>query len=319
MVKFFKNLILFLFPLILFSYGIDIFISKNLKKSNTYTEGEFSTWNAIFDRKINSEILVYGNSRAWMHINSKTLSQKLNVNVYNLGISGHNFWLQNLRHSLIMELNKKPKIIIHSIDIFTLDKKTNLYLCDQFLPYMLWNSKIKAATKSYNGFKNFDYIIPLIRYYGKHEAISESLSMFFNLHPNPKKRINGFEGQDKKWNSDFEVVKKNTASFEANIDNPSVKLFETYLDYCKKKGIRIIFVYTPEFIEGQKFIKNRNQIINIFKNYSKKYNILFLDYSNDPISHNKKYFYNVLHMNKNGADVFSERLGDTLKINLKLD
>jgi hypothetical protein len=75
----------------------------------------------------------------------------------------------------------------------------------------------------------------------------------------------------------------------------------------------LIFVYTPEYIEGQKYVSNRAQIMGLYKKYSKQYQIPFYDFSNDSISYQKKYFYNVSHLNRLGSELFTAQLIDTLK------
>jgi hypothetical protein len=312
MKKFIQRISLFILPIILISFFVDNYISINLKKSNSYAESEYSTWNAIIDGKINSEILIYGSSRAWVHINPTMITNSLNVSTYNMGIDGHNFWLQYLRHSLLLENNNtKPKIIILSLDIFTLQKVKDLYNSDQFLPYMLWNDKIRNATISYNGFKSIDYEIPLIRYFGRQNALHTAFLLKKRV--NEVERIKGYQGQDRQWNGDFDKAKKTMKNYEIVLDSASVILFEKFLNDCKNQKIKIIFVYSPEYIEGQKFEKNRDEIMSLYKKLSEKYNIPFYNYSKDSISYQKKYFYNASHLNKTGSELFTKKIIDSLK------
>ena len=102
MKKFIKYFLLFISPLVLLSYFIDVFISNNLKESNNFAQKEYSTWNAIIEGKVNSDILIYGSSRAWVHFNSTMMSNRLQIPTYNLGIDGHGFWLQYLRHKMLL-------------------------------------------------------------------------------------------------------------------------------------------------------------------------------------------------------------------------
>ena len=312
MKKFILNTFLFSLPIIFSSYYLDIFISKNLKKSNTYANGEYSVWNDIFEGKINADILIYGSSRAWKHINPEMLNDSLHFSTYNLGIDGHNFWLEYLRHSLYLEKKDNPKYIILSLDIYTLMKKPDLFNSDQFLPYMLCNSKIQEATKDYIGFNFFDYQIPLVRYFGKLEALKVATHNMFKS-DDIKYRLNGYKATDEFWNNDFDNAKKLMNSYEVKFDKPSEVLFDKFLKFCSINNTKIIFVYSPEYIEGQKFVKNRKDVINIYKKYSIKYKIPFYDYSKDTISYQKKYFYNSAHLNKQGAELFTLKLVDTLK------
>jgi hypothetical protein len=230
-----------------------------------------------------------------------------------MGIDGHNFWLQYLRHSLLLQYNVKPKIIIHSLDLFTLSMHKGLYKREQFLPYMLNNELIEKATSSYEGYNSLDYKIPMIRYFGQRHAIFHAIQLMIAPSSNLPDRINGYQGQDLTWNDDFIKAKAKIKEYEIGIDAATVQLFDDYLHECRKKGIKVILVYTPEYIEGQKFVKNREEIFKLFKKLSLKYDIPFWDYSNDPISFQIKYFYNSLHMNKKGAELFTNELTNALK------
>lgn len=313
MKKLIKYFLLFSLPLLLLSYFLDVFISMNLKKSNNFAQKEFSTWNAIIDGKINSDILIYGSSRAWVHFNSTMMSDSLQIPTYNLGIDGHNFWLQYLRHKMVLENNTKPKVIIVSVDMFTLQKVKNLYNLEQFLPYMLWNKNIKNATSSYEGFVAADYEIPLVRYYGKKKEIETAIRFFSGHLSNPVSRVKGYQGLNRIWSKDFNKAKSSIKGYEVKIDPETVLLFQRFIAECKQNNTKLIFVYAPEYIEGQEFMKNRSEIFAIFRTYSKQYQIPFYDYSNDSICLQKKYFYNSVHLNRAGAELFTSKLVDTLR------
>ena len=49
-------------------------------------------------------------------------------------------------------------------------------------------------------------------------------------------------------------------------------------------------------------------VTELFKKFSKKYDIPFYDYSTDTLCFHKKYFYNALHLNKTGAEIFTNKL-----------
>ena len=178
---------------------------------------------------------------------------------------------------------------------------------------MLWNQEVKEATISYNGFSSTDYEIPLIRYYGNYDAVETALRFSLGHLSNPITRVKGYQGRDEVWNSDFDNAKASIKRLEVTLDKPTLVLFENFLKECKSNNIKLIFVYTPEYIEGQKFVSNRSQIMELYKKYSKQYQIPFYDFSNDSISYQKKYFYNASHLNKIGSQLFTKKLIDTLR------
>lgn len=316
--KFIIKFFLFFLPIAMLSYGADLFLSKHLMTSNSYADSEYPVWNDLYNRQINSDIVIYGASNAWIQIDPELISRLLNTSAYNLGINGHNFNLQYFRHRLLLEYNRKPKFIIQTISTASFEKLDDLYNPDQFLPYMLNNKEMEAATLGYNGYKVMDYHLPLIRYYGKKEAILHTLYLLLRPSTNHIVRIKGYKAKDRQWNTDFEKARSKMQSIEIKIDSSLVCLFENYIIECKQENIGIVFVNPPEYIEGQNFVKNRSAIMSLFYQFSNKYEIPFYDYSNDSISFQKKYFYNSGHLNEMGAELFTAKLIDDLKKNLRI-
>ena len=312
MKKFLIKSLYFLLPILIIAYPIDYIMSYYLSQSNDYP-GEFEVWNDIYNSNANCDVAIYGSSRAWVHIDPKLLNHSLELDVYNFGIDGHNFWLQYLRHLEFLKHNRKPKTIILAVDVFSLQKSIDLYQPDQFLPYMLWNSNIQEYTNSYVGYNTFEYYLPLLRYSGKSNALKTIIKNIFINQSNDNFRNNGFLGMNREWNNDLDKAKENKDTYKIKLDSTSITLFEKFINECKINDIELIFVYTPEYIDGQKFVANRNDIIQIYRDMSTKYSIEFYDYSNDSLCFNKKYFYNASHLNNIGAEIFSKTLASDLK------
>jgi hypothetical protein len=315
MKKFISTILFFSLPIITAMFVADYFISKNLKKSNKYP-GEFEVWNDIYNGNIKSDVAIYGSSRAWVHIDSGILEDSLELKTYNMGVDGHNFGLQYLRHIEYLKFNKTPKLIIVSVDAFSLQKKTDLYELAQFLPYMLWNENIKKYTSSFNGFNYYDYYVPLIRYMGRIKKISSILRM--NQKLGKKYRVKGYKGIERDWNEDATKAQFAMEHYEISMDESIVALFNQFLIECRTKKVQVILVYTPEYIDGQKPVINRNEVLNKLNDFSKKYNLLFLDYSKDELCLQKTYFYNSSHLNKKGAEIFTAKLGRDLNRSTKI-
>lgn len=305
--------VLFLLTLIVILIGADHIISKNLKESRTYAAGEYSTWNDLYAGKINDEIVIYGSSRAVVQIDPIILSEVLNKSCYNLGIDGHNLWAQHFRHQELLKHNVKPKTIIHSLDLTTLSGRGDLFNAEQFLPYMQRNSSVESFIKNYPVYSYLDYRIPAIRYRGNAVAILHALKLLFGKQPENTGRIKGYEGQNVEWNNDFATAKSKMDNYWVSLDSSAINLFNNYLKKSRDENINIIFVYTPQFIEGQKFVKNKDEVTEVFMELARRYNIPFMDYSNDSISYNRSLFYNTGHLNKKGATLFTTKFGNDLK------
>ena len=179
---------------------------------------------------------------------------------------------------------------------------------------MLWNKNIRKYTKSYNGFSIFDYYIPLIRYYGMGKAKKEALSLaLLNKEKKPFRNF-GYNSSDISWNDDLENAKAKNEFYKIEFNNSTINLLKQFLSECQNKKISIVFVYVPEYIEGQKYIQNHKELISLYKEIASDYNIPFFNYSKDSLSFKKKYFYNSLHLNKTGAELFSKKLAQNKAI-----
>ncbi len=313
MKKFLIKFSIFLIPLLLISILGDYVITKQLLKSK---DKNFVVWNDLVFGRINSDVLIYGTSRARAHINTKILEDSLNLTTYNLGIDGYTFDMEYCRHELIMKYNRKPKYIIQTLDYHMLGKIENLYQYEQFYPYIKIPILLNEM-KNYNGFSWFDYNLPLVRYYGSTKQLISAANILLRPSHNKGNRYNGFYNYNQSWTGEFEKTKASQDHIYQKIDIESLILFEKYLLDLKNKNIKVIFVYTPEYIEGQKFVSNRNEIMAIYKNISMKYNIPFLDYSSDTICLSKDYFYNAEHLNLMGTNLFSRKLTSDLKKYIK--
>jgi len=291
----------------------DYLISISLSKSKNYSTGEISVWNDIYEGNVNSDMLIYGSSRAWLHIDPELIEKELNKSVYNLGIDGHGFFVQNLRHKELQKHNKQPKFIILSLDIGGLMENKGLFNMEQFLPFMLWNKNMIDFTSKYDGYSYWDYRIPCIRYAGRSLAVRVAVETALGNEETPLRK-KGYMGRNQKWNSDLANAKKKKKHHVVEIDSASLDLFDEFLLECQLNETKVILVYTPEYIEGQKFVINRKEVMGLYRKYAKKYNIPFLDYSNDEMCLNRNYFYNSSHLNKFGSSLFTKKLTQDLKI-----
>jgi hypothetical protein len=311
MKMFLKRFLIFSGVLLVVFIISDVFITRGLKRSVNRASGEYGVWNDIYNGQVQSDMVVYGSSRAWVHFDPALLSEAFGTSCYNLGIDGHNFSLQNFRHRELLRFNKRPKVIIQSVDIFSFTRYDSLYNFEQFLPYMLFNSHMQEVTSGYGEYNFLDYLVPGIRYRGKKDLVKNAFKMPSDL--GSMKRTNGYKGMEMTWNKDFENVKNDLTLYEVQTDSSILQEFDDFLRECKTHHTEVILVYSPEHIEGQQFVGNRAEMMQLFSKLANKYKFRFYDYSTDSICYQKKYFYNTQHLNKQGAELFTRTFINDLK------
>ena len=303
-----KVLLLAIFSIALI-YPLDLLFSKVIKQSSL-AFGEYEVWNDILNSEINAEIAIYGSSRAMMHFNPAILFDSLDLNAYNFGMDGHNLWSQIFRHEQYLIHNPSPKVIIHSADFFTLASKFNGYNNEQFLPYLLWNKNFSQSAYLPMHYSWWDCNIPLLRYRNKGNIILQSFIDLFNT---KALRTAGFVGRKWEWNKDFDKAKANMNSYTIKMDSTAIDLFHAYIEECQHKGITVILVNSPVYVEGQKFIDNRDELRAFYNSVADQHNIKYLDYSLHNICNKREYFYNATHLNSRGANAFSSILAKDIK------
>jgi hypothetical protein len=270
-----------------------------------------SGWNNCYQPNLNADVLILGSSRAVKHIAPKIIDTILNVHSYNLGKDGIGFLIQNCRFKTYLRNNKRPRYIIHSLDERTLCKVSVLFNSKEYIPY-LEDTLVRKSTSGCNGsFNKWHYSIPLFKYNNALPSLIRPL-LWMTGFKEQNKRYKGYLPEQQTWQPKV-LTKKSLRK----IDTEITKEFEAYLMFCKKENINLILVYTPEYIEGQKVTTNRNELFNLYRQYATTYNLPFFDYSNDSLSYDKSLFYDFIHLNKKGSELFTTKLAHDLKQQLK--
>jgi hypothetical protein len=297
-------------------YTLAYVVDTGLRKSrNAY----FASWNDLYNSKINADLLIMGSSRAEFHISPKILDSLLTLNSYNLGLSAWHFDMQYARFKMYLQHNKKPKYIIHNVDLYGFSKRSDVADYPQFLPY-IQDTILQNVTKKHNGeFDIYQKNVPLLKYKNQHKLVLEGIfnfAGFSNLYDTTLK-YKGYRGNDFAWNKDFESFKKRfPKGVKYKFDKEVVRQFDEYLAFCKQENIKMILVYAPEYYEVQPYYKNKAELIKLCLKSVEKYDCKFLDYSKNSLSYNREYFYNSQHLNRRGAELFTLDLGE--KINMIL-
>ena len=311
MKKFLIKLLIFLLPFIVLAYPLDWLLSKTLEQSHMQAD-DIAIIKNIKEGQIDAEVYVYGSSRAWVHFDPAIMQDSLNRKVYNFGVDGHNFWLQYQRHEQLLKYNPKPKAIILSVDVFSLQRREDLFQMEQFLPFMYGDMALYNYLKVYKGYSFYDFVVPLWRYIGKPDTYKE-LIQIWKGQANEALRQRGFKANEMAWTDDLAKARLTNATYTAKIDTPSIALFEQFIQECKAENIELYLVYSPEHIDGQAYIANRQDMKNILEGFVQQYKLPYLDYTHDAICSDTTYFYNSMHLNGQGARLFTKQLMHDMK------
>lgn len=315
MKKFFIHIALFMLPILIFLFFSDYIITTGLKKTKW---GEYKEWNEIFSGKINADLIINGSSRPLTSINPAILDSILELKSYNLAMNGHDFYMIDTRLSVYLKFNRLPKVIVQVLDIHSLRKNNKLPFPEAFLPY-LDDSEIFNSVKSYNYLEYTDYLIPSLKYLYNYKEQFIGYCEYFHLTHFNNNKYKGYRKIDlNSWDRlTDKFIKSNPNGVFIQLDSISINKFNRFLKNSIRNNVKLILVYNPEYIEYSYLIKNRDEIIDLYKKFANKYNLTFIDYSEDAISYNKNFFYNSNHLNAQGAKYYSYKLAHDIKEVLK--
>lgn len=307
---FFKILlfvVLLYIPLYLIQYVVD----NGLRK---YHNGEYSVWNDIYDGKINADLIILGNSRAYVNISPLVLDTALKLSAYDLGVDGGDFNLAYTRFKVYISKNKMPKQVILSISTSDFQKGIGMFNPQQYMPYLKDSILRKGLTGYDNSFNKADFYVPAMKYRTDPSSYATGFKLYFGgtaLIDDP--RVKGYQARDRKWDTSFEDFKKLKITYKIKNDTALVKQFYDLINICQKNGVKLYFVYSPEYVKVQPYFVNRAEVLGVFKDASQQHKIPFFDYSNDAMSHDTTYFYNSEHLNRFGAETFTKKLAQDIK------
>ncbi|GHV59395.1 hypothetical protein FACS1894182_13450 [Bacteroidia bacterium] len=245
-------------------------------------------------------------------VSPKILDSVLNVNSYNIGINAYGFDMQYVQYKIFEKYNKVPRLIIQNVDyISTLFGRKDAYHKHQFLPY-LQEDLLKRKLKTL-GLSDWELYFPAFQYHSDLLSIYRGWIEFLGIKHYAGAEYKGYVGTEIPWNgAELEKILSKD-SLVSSTDPEIIQLFDSFLSDCKSKNIQVILVFTPIYFKAAEFIKNKEEVMDIFRCFSQKYDIPFLDYSRDSLCYDTAYFYNAWHLNKEATELFSLQLANDIK------
>lgn len=296
--RFLIKLVLFILPILVIAYPIDVFISKNLYRSGSFF-GDVPELKEIHEGSINAEILIIGSSRAEVHFDSRVIMRETNKKTYNIGLSGADWNLIKHRLDTYLEFNQPPDYLIVNIDVGTFSVFTPKYkVRPPLLPYMLYDKR----TYGVYDVPFEDFAFPLVRYIGNRKVIFDALTLWWQGKIKPTEKHFGFRAVDEPFDdTKIDFFKRKDFTY---LDIPPSE-FYNYIETTLPKT-KIIGVHTPIFIDSLSSMNLENIRTNCFRDEFEKRNWVFLDYSKSEISLDISNFYNSIHMNVAGVNKFMD-------------
>src|ERR1035437_2881892 len=109
------------------------------------------------------------------------------------------------------------------------------------------------------------------------DGLFEFLGIIHNTSQSSKK---GYRPEQEGWDgSELKKMKK----IEPAMNKQAIRLFDEFLLHCNTSNIKVIMVNSPMYYEATLKLVNKDSLNALINYFSKKYNIPYLDYTNNPI------------------------------------
>ena len=236
MIRFIKNIIVFVAIILLLALVADLMVSKGLRLTE---RGHFYTMNALMNKKLDADIVILGNSRAVGSYNPYIIDSVLGVNSRNLGVSAQPFGVSYLRWQLYHRNNVKPDLVIVNIDFRELRIVSNGFEKEQYYPYMT-DSLVKPYLDLY-GFSWAEKHIPMYRYRGDYKLITLGISELLHIHHDEKgDYYKGYSNVNTEWDGHNLRSILSKGRIKGQCDPKAVSLLERFLQETNDEGIPVI-------------------------------------------------------------------------------
>jgi hypothetical protein len=298
------------------AFGLGRFVEAGLKR---VASGEFGVWNRIVQGGINADIIVSGSSRALSHYDPRVLQQATGRTAFNIGLNGSQTDMQLARLKTYLRHNRKPALLIHNLDAFSLQvTHKEVYDPGQYMPYLDQPDLNEALLRIDPGSWKWRYL-PLYGYATHDLRLTWLAGLRDWITPaHQDTHIAGYKPRDLRWTGDFERFSASRPQgIQVDIQPEGLQQMDELLRLCAEKGIAVVLSYSPEYLPMQAMTLNRSEIFDRFTALASKHGALLLDFSGSAISQRQDYFYNSQHLNADGATAFSRELASRLPAAMK--
>lgn len=253
--------------------------------------------------KTKEDILVFGSSRANHHYHPEVFNKKLNLSFYNTGSDGEHIFYQAAVLKGVLK-RYTPKIILLDFVAAEFEKDRPSYdRMSCLLPYYHDHPEMRSILELKSPYEKYKLFSKLYPY---NSEIFQMLLGGTKYKKLKHEDINGYIPRKEVWD---EPIKTMVYREKYTLDSNKIKVFDSMIKDCISAGSKLYIVCSPYFFDA----KNQEYSIRLGKKIAEKYNIDFLDFSDNSVfTKNVNLFADFAHLNDIGARIFSEMVIDSL-------
>ncbi|MEN9417007.1 MAG: hypothetical protein RI988_627 [Pseudomonadota bacterium] len=290
--------------------GTDAAVSHGLRRLQG---GTFGVWNRIVEGRVGTEIVISGSSRALNHYDPRVLTQATGMSAFNIGLNGSQTDMQLARLRVYLRRNRRPRLLIHNLDLFSLQVSVNeVFDPAQYLPYLdepdLYRALHRIDADAWKWrLPLYGYAVEDLRFTWA-KGVAAALGW-----RGVEDHADGFLPQRRSWSGEFErwLAQQGSGTL-VPVHAEGVRTMQSLLRLCQHRAVPLLLVYSPEYARAQPLALNREAIFARLRALAQQHGATLWDYSDHPLSQDRRWFVNSQHLNAEGAQAFSEDLAKRL-------
>ena len=260
----------------------------------------------VINGKINKDLIVLGSSRGADNIIASQIENQTKLSSYNLSYIGSNVIFHEFILKSILKFNEKPKIIIFSIDnpYEFIEEKSLLFRLDRLYPLSKYNyinqelinkeeRNLLSWTFCLARLTKTNFALKQVKTPLENPILSCGSTPFVKKSSSSKMN---FSESFEEYNTKNELPEK-------------LKSFRRIQTICKVNNIKLIFVFSPNYCNFNTNFYRRFQKLMFAEN-----KVLVYDNTN-PLYKDEAYYFDVSHLMKNGAIVFTTEISTFINQN----
>ncbi len=268
------------------------------------SEGERFAKSNFVVTKVHSDFLILGSSRAECNYNSRLIQDvKLGGAVFNCGVDGSLFYFQVAALNSILD-RYTPKTIVWDLQIDELAVNKQPENLGLLYPYYWKSDYIRHFLNEQEPDLKYKIWLNAYRYNATGSRILRSLRL-------PQSDKLGFLAHSS--GAGFKIVDFFSIDIKQEpLDDKKVQLLKETVARCKSSGVRLVLIHSPYFNE----MKGESSTTRKIKEICEEYEVEFINDSQMPeFVGNHEYIYDALHLNEQGANLFTNMLIKQLENN----
>ena len=268
--------------------------------SKGVSNGELGKINLLVENELHAPLSFWGSSTTLVHVSPLVVDSITGLRSFNFGLDGTFFQQYS---GLLKSYAKRTdaSIIVIGLNITDFHPRTQIYH-PQYYTSAINNSDVLEGLAAIDPW--FSWKMRWVPFYS---LILFDSDYYLNLFKNDSDQFTliesrGFETQPKEWQSDSKFPYDSIEIHRPFVDNLIAVTTE-----IKKMGHTPLLFVSPMYFEAYEEVKNMNEFQMILDEL-KRNQLTVINCLDSPLSKNKNLFYNYLHLNSRGAELFSAEL-----------